>query len=285
MIYKIGLGQCASVTDKAENLKKAERIAGAARAGGVSLLVFPENFMMPYEAEREVFLRAAEDLDGPFVRGMGEIARKHQLWIVFCMVEKAPGEKVPCDKTSCDKAPNNKTSGDTERTYNTAVLLDDRGQVRTSYHKVHTYDAFGEKESDRIIPGDQMPEVVETPFGRIAMAICYDLRFPELARLSALAACDLLIYPAAWVRGDHKSLHWQTLMTARAIENGIFIAGCSYVNHKYLGESRIVDPYGETIAAGGGQEELVVGEVDPDMVREAQARSLTLANRRDDLYG
>ena len=266
--------------------------------------------MMPYEAERDAFLQAAERMDGPFVEGMGRIARECHMWMAFCMIEK-PGAKareetedetclaledetVLVSKDTCldqERRENQdcvqadfRCKSRKNRTYNTAVLLDDQGAVCSIYHKTHVYDAFGERESDRIIPGEKLPEVIDTPLGKIALAICYDLRFPELARHAALAGCQLLIYPAAWVRGDHKALHWQTLLTARAIENGIFTAGCSYVDEKYLGESCIVDPYGETMAAGGRQEELVIGEVDLRKVGDAQAKSLSLVNRRRDLY-
>lgn len=299
MAYLLGLAQCASCMDKEENLRKARRFAEKAKAAGVGLLVFPENFMMPYEAEKDAFLQAAEGLDGPFAEGMGAIAREFGLWMVFCMIEKPGTEGKSCEDAdgravtdivirergkNAEELQEQVSSSNKNRTYNTAVLMDDRGTIQSIYHKTHVYDAFGERESDRFIPGEKLPDVVETPFGKIALGICYDLRFPELARHAALAGCQLLIYPAAWVKGNHKALHWQTLLTARAIENGIFIAGCSYVNQKYLGESRIIDPYGESMATGGGQEELVIGEVDLEKVGDAQGRSLSLVNRRRDLY-
>lgn len=299
MAYLLGLAQCASCMDKEENLRKARQFAEKAKAAGVGLLVFPESFMMPYEAEKDAFLQAAEGLDGPFAEGMGAIAREFGLWMVFCMIEKPGAEGKSCEDAdgravtdivirergkNAEELQEQGSSSNKNRTYNTAVLMDDRGTIQSIYHKTHVYDAFGERESDCFIPGEKLPDVVETPFGKIALGICYDLRFPELARHAALAGCQLLVYPAAWVKGNHKALHWQTLLTARAIENGIFIAGCSYVNQKYLGESRIIDPYGESMAAGGGQEELVIGEVDLEKVGDAQGRSLSLVNRRRDLY-
>ena len=100
------------------------------------------------------------------------------------------------------------------------------GDIVQVYHKTHLYDAFGFKESDNIKPGDKFFEPIDTPFGKIGLFVCYEVRFPEIARYQRKMGADIIIMPTAWVKGDLKSHQFRTLITARAIENTVYLCAC-----------------------------------------------------------
>src|SRR3972149_4403556 len=114
--------------------------------------------------------------------------------------------------------------GKTRRAYNTAVLISPTGDLLAAYRKVHLYDAFNGRESDRFIPGSEPPPVVDTPLGKIGLQICYDIRFPEWSRILALRGAEIIALPTSWVTGPLKEEHWVTLVRARALENTCWIA-------------------------------------------------------------
>ena len=140
--------------------------------------------------------------------------------------------------------------------------------------------------------GSEFMRPVETPFGRIGVAICYDLRFPEQARAAALAGADLLVYPSAWVDGPRKVDQWRTLLAARAIENELFVAGLSRCDRAfgdaerdYAGHSCIFGPLGDQIAAADhAEEELLVADIDLSEIAHARAAMPVLDHRREDVY-
>ena len=111
-------------------------------------------------------------------------------------------------------------SDDPDRPYNTLVVVD-RDGLRASYRKIHLYDSFGYKESDRLLAGPVEPVLVDVGGFRVGLMTCYDLRFPELARELVSRGAELLVVPSAWVAGPAKVDHWRTLATARAIENTV----------------------------------------------------------------
>ena len=195
---------------------------------------------------------------------MQEIAYRHNLWIVFTMNEKS-GEL-------------------SHKSYNTTIILDNQGKIFDKYQKVHLFDAFGNSESERTIPGQSLFTPVPTPFGRIGLGMCYDLRFPELARTAAKNGCEIMIYPSAWVNGKGKSAQWHTLLAARAIENGIFTVGCCHCGHIYLGESQVTDPFGNILAQGGTGEELITAAIDLTLVKQAADTNPWKQNQRTELY-
>ena len=176
--------------------------------------------------------------------------------------------------------------------YNTAVVVDDAGCKRGMYRKTHLFDTDFVKESDKVAAGAELMAPILTPFCSLGVGICYDLRFPELARAAALAGCQVLVYPAAWVDGPRKVAQWRTLLAARAIENEMFVAGLSRCDREfgsarrdYAGHSCVFGPLGEEIAtAEGASPELVVADIDVDAIAAARAAMPVLAHRRTDLY-
>ena len=179
MGFRIGLAQCCHPAD-GNVVAMAERWAAQAVEKGVELLVFPESLMTPFELLADDFARAAQPLDGPFCTAMNALAAKFGMWMVYTANERAEAPEGACP-------------------FNTAVVVDDAGVQRAAYRKVHRFDTDFVRESDKTSAGSEVLRAVEGPFGTFGVAICYDLRFPEQARLMALAGCDVIVYSSAWV--------------------------------------------------------------------------------------
>ena len=262
------LAQMASVGDPAENLEKAKKtIDKACELHHPDVIVFPELYMsmFPIGTDHEISLATAQPLDGPFVTEMRSVAKQHGVWLIFGMNE-AVGDL-----------------GD-HRNYNCTLVVDSAGEIVSTYRKTHLYDAFGYKESDTIKAGEKFFEPIDTPFGKMGLFVCYEVRFPEVARYQRSKGADIIIMPTAWVAGKLKSLHFRTLITARAIENTVYMLACNQCNADCIGESVAVDPMGVPIASGGESEELLVAHVDLDRVEAVRAKLPAYKDRRPELY-
>ena len=117
------------------------------------------------------------------------------------------------------------------------------------------------------------------------MMICYDLRFPELSRLLALMGAEILVSPSGWVQGDMKVEHWQTMVRARALENGCYVIAPDQVGNIYIGHSMVVDPFGRVVIDMGERQGLEIVDLDLSMVGEVREKLPLLKNRRADIYG
>ena len=269
MMVRLGLAQCRHLED-GNVIGMVDAWMARAKAADVNVLAFPESLMTPFDSTADEVAAQAEPLDGPFCTAVNALAAKYGLWTVYTANEK----------------------GDDGPPYNTAIIVDDNGEQQAIYRKVHLFDTDFVKESEKVRPGDEFMAPVETPFGRIALGICYDLRFPELARAAAVKGADILVYPSAWVDGSRKVEQWKTLLAARAIENELFVAGLSRCDRAfgadardYAGHSCVFGPLGETIAeAAGIEEELVVADIDLGAIKRARAAMPTLAHLRPDVY-
>ena len=239
-----------------------ERFAREAKAAGADLLVFPESLMSRYEAEFGDFLAQSEPVGGPFAQAIDAIAAKNGLWIVYTMNELNP-----------DGLP-----------YNTSIVTDDAGVRRGFYRKVHLFDSATTHESERMAASDALFSPIDTPFGKLGMAICYDLRFPEVARAAALEGCDIMVYPAAWVAGPGKVVQWETLLRARAIENEMFVVGACRADEGYVGHSLVAGPDGVVHANGGEGEELLVAQLDTADLDRVRAAIPVMEHRRPEAY-
>ncbi len=262
------LAQMAASGDPAVNLEQAETaILKAEKRYHPDFIVFPEVYMshFPNGTDRKTCLATAETLDGPFVTGMRKLAAEHHLWMVFGMNERV---EDPED----------------DRNYNTTVMINSGGELVGCYRKTHLFDAFGFRESRNIKPGDRLFEPVETPFGKIGLFVCYEVRFPELARDQTAKGADLIIMPTAWMRGDLKSLHFRALVTARAVENTVFMLACNQCGRDCIGESVAVDPMGVPIACGNEREDLIPCYVDTDRIAEVRTKLPSYKDRRPELY-
>ena len=177
---------------------------------------------------------------------------------------------------------------DGDKIVNRSFLLDEQGEIRARYDKLHMFDIElqnGEayRESDAIAPGDRAV-VVETPLARIGLSVCYDLRFGALYRALAHAGAEVITIPAAFTQTTGKA-HWHTLVRARAIETGAFVIAPNQCGHhadkRYsYGHSLIVDPWGEILADGGSEPGVVFADIDLERVGKARRRIPVLDNER-----
>jgi predicted amidohydrolase len=223
------------------------------------LVVFPEAFARDFGPSGSDVAPYAEPLDGPFVSRLVELAREHDVTLVAGMFE---------------------VGDDPARPYNTLVVVGPDG-VRASYRKIHLYDSFGYRESDRLGAGALEPVVVDVKGWQVGLMTCYDLRFPELARRLVDRGAELLLLPAAWVAGDLKVDHWRTLLRARAIENTVYVAAAAQPAPRYCGHSMLVGPDGQVLVEVEGADPdgafSVLSRAHLEAVRETNP---SLANRR-----
>lgn len=263
MIKKIGLAQVDSSADWKGNIKKADRYAREAARQQVKLLLFSEYFMTYYPLRDGSYQEKGQKIDGEFVQEMRNIGKRYGIWMAFGM---------------------NEIGEEKGRSYNTIIVSDSEGNQRGFYRKAHLFDAYQWKESKQTIPGDQIFQPIDSPVGRLGIGTCYDLRFPELARLEALEGAEMMLYPSAWVSGEGKFMQWKVLLQARAIENEMYVFGCCHCGEHYMGRSLGFDPYGREILRGGLGEGLLVGEIELDQIDRARQENPVFTNRRKDLY-
>jgi len=262
---KLAIAQVQSATDKEENLRSALDFVTQARQQQVDLLVFPE-FLMAYSPATQSaaeLCQIAEAVDGDFVSSLQNAAKTNDMNLVATIYEKS---NVP------------------ERVYDTAVMVDKNGDLKGSYRKLHLYDALGFKESDKFSPGSDISNPVLAACGCVGMMICYDLRFPELARILTVLGAEILVAPSGWVQGDMKVEHWRTMIRARAIENGCYVVAPDQVGNIFIGHSLVVDPFGRTILEMDKGEGLGFVDIDLALVRDIRNQLPLLQNRREDVY-
>jgi predicted amidohydrolase len=257
----VAVAQFAPGADTDANIETIRRLTRAATERGARLVVFPEYssfFVNPVGAP---FLEAAEPLDGPFVTALTELADECGVTVVAGMAERVVGEA--------------------RRFTNTVVAVSPGAGLVASYRKQHLYDAFGARESDWVAPGELAdPQVFTVGDVRIGLQTCYDLRFPEVTRRIVDAGAELVLVPSEWVHGNLKLHHWRTLITARAIENTVYLAAADHIPPVGVGASMIVDPMGVVLAELGDDTEVAVAPISVDRVREVRGVNPALELRR-----
>ena len=249
---RLALVQEASGLDPATNRDRLAELV----PDGTDLVVLPEAFARDFGEAGSDVSGYAEGLDGAFATEVARVARARGTTVVAGMFETGPTPQRP---------------------YNTLVV---RGAVEASYRKIHLYDSFGYRESDRLSAGATEPVLVDVAGVRVGLMTCYDLRFPELARLLVDRGAQLLVVPAAWVAGERKVDHWRTLLRARAIENTVFVAAAGQPAPRYSGHSMVVDPLGDVLAEAGDDATTLRVELDPAALERARRTNPSLANRR-----
>ncbi|MCD6289962.1 MAG: carbon-nitrogen family hydrolase [Anaerolineae bacterium] len=239
-----------------------EHVASAMREAvgrGSDLVLLPELWASGYDLPH-ASQYAARLSDGAFAWSAA-LARQHHTWLAGSLLEL----------------------GDDGAYYNTATLWDPDGTLRAIYRKAHL---FRPMEEDRYLtPGDEI-RTFDLPWGRTALAICYDLRFPELFRRYAVDGVVLTLIPAQWPRT--RVVHWQTLLRARAIENLMFVAGCNRVGGEpgtlFGGASAFISPWGDILTVGDDKSAVLTAELDLTQVERARRKITVLQDRRPELY-
>ncbi|MFF0726096.1 carbon-nitrogen hydrolase family protein [Streptomyces sp. NPDC004134] len=253
------VAQFAATTDKAANLDAAAGLVATAAARGSDLVVLPENSMYANPDPQAETASQAEAIDGPFATAIGALAKEHGVAIVAGMTEAATGAGKPS---------------------NTVLAVDRGGEQFGVYRKVHLYDAFGYRESDRIQPQPAKALTFTLDGLTVGVMTCYDLRFPEMARFLVDAGAEAIVVPAAWVTGPVKEDHWTTLLRARAIENTVYVLGCGQTGPVSCGQSAIIDPMGQIAASAGEAPGVASAVLDAARVAEVRVKNPSLANRR-----
>ena len=254
---RVALGQIAVGPDKDENLRTIARTTVRAAAAGARLLVFPESAMVRTERPDQSLVPFAESMEGPFVDRLSQLARTHRVSIACGIFEVGDGRRV----------------------YNTVPVIGPDGDLLGAYRKIHLYDAFAFRESDTVLPGPGTALTFELEGTRFGVMTCYDVRFPELARVLATRGAEAIVLPAAWVAGPLKEDHWDVLVRARAIENTVYLLACGQAGPGRCGASMLVDPMGVAVARATEIEQLVVGELSCGRLAEVRKLNPSLRNR------
>ena len=258
MSLTVAVAQLAPTEDRSANLATIERLLRCARERGARLVVLPEYSVFTAPAMDERFVDSAEPLDGPAVTHLAALSAELGLAVVAGVNETAGGGRI----------------------HNTLVAIDD-GAVRATYRKVHLYDAFGYRESDRVVPADpQAPALLEVDGFTVGMQTCYDLRFPESTRVLVDAGADVVAVPAQWVPGPLKEYHWTTLLRARAIENTVYVLAADQCAPTGAGHSTVLDPMGVALAGVGEAEGLATAVIERERLEQVRATNPALALRR-----
>lgn len=168
--------------------------------------------------------------------------------------------------------------------YNTAHVIDSTGRPAGRYRKMHLFTHTGEHLH---FAGGREPLVCDTSVGRIGIMVCYDLRFPELARRLALDGAQILCVPALWPLAREE--HWSLLLRARAVENQLFVLGCNGTGEagkvRFAGHSAIVSPWGKVLAGSGDEEAFIQADLDPEEMSDFRSRIRCFEDRLPDVYG
>ncbi len=250
----------ASIQLKADDEKKSERLARVEslldRVKGSDLVILPEIWNIGYFSF-ELYPQEAESLDGETAQRMSARAKQHGYWLhAGSFVEKKDG-----------------------RLYNTSLLLDPQGKRTAVYRKIHLY-GYGSKESEILSRGTEVV-VANTPFGKMGLATCYDLRFPELFRAMLDKGAELFLVTSGWPYPRLE--HWIMLNRVRAIENSAFLvsSNCMGINRgaRFCGHSMIVDPWGVIVSSGGDEECILRGEIDLGKVAAVRGEFPAVSDR------
>ena len=256
--------------DKYENIEKLAEILAGGEADGADFISLPEMWNCPYVTE--LFPEYAElEGEGDTWLAMSTLARKHKVYLI--------GGSIPeCDSEG--------------RVYNTNYVFDREGRQIGKHRKVHLFDIFAHgqqvfKESDTLTGGDNFT-VFDTEFCKMAVNLCFDIRFPESSRLPALAGARVIFNPAAF-NMTTGPVHWELGFRQRAIENQIYMVGTSTArnpeaSYQAWGHSIITDPWGTVVMQMDEKAGVNVTEIDLDYIDEIRAKLPLMSARRTDVY-
>ena len=266
----VAIIQMNSQDDKQANIAAALDLIDRAAATGARLIALPE--VWPYLGPDDMSRDQAETIPGPITEVLAQRARRHGIYIHGGSIyETRPGDPGM---------------------YNTTVVIDPTGQIIARYSKIHMFDVVLDgvaqyQESATVTPGDEtaITEIDGIPVG---LTICYDLRFPELFRILALNGAQAIVLPAAFTLMTGKD-HWETLIRARAIENGLYmIAPGQWGTHPpgnwCYGRSMVVDPWGTVLTTASDGVGIAYATIDPSHIATVRRQIPSLANRRPEAY-
>jgi predicted amidohydrolase len=246
------------------NFERAAGLIAEAARRGSDLVILPELWSTAYDLEngaRHASPLAAHASEAGWFGRFAGLAREHGVWLCGSLLEMQEDGRL----------------------YNCMALYRPDGQLSGEYRKIHLFRLM--QEEQYLAPG-QAATLLDLPWGKTGLIICYDLRFPELIRHYALQGARLILIPAEWPHPRRE--HWRTLLRARAIENQCFVAACNRVGQSkgaaFFGASTVVDPWGEPLIEGGETEALLTVTIDLAQVDVVRQRIPVFADRRPELY-
>jgi len=266
--FIISCVQNQAVGDTSQSLDECKVLVEKAAATGADLICLPEFLSHLYVDGNTFETGTAKEQDHPAIPLFSELAQTTGSWILMgsIAVFDAAGKRR-----------------------NRSILIDAEGQIHARYDKIHMFDVnLGEgevfRESEKFTHGERAV-IADTPFGKLGLSICYDLRFAALYRLLAQQGAQILTVPAAFTHTTGK-VHWHVLLRSRAIETGSYVvAPCQYGTHgkaKTYGHSMIIDPWGEILAEGAEDNaDVISAEINLDRVTEARTRVPALEHDRE----
>ncbi len=266
-MIKLMVMQLESSSNKKANLEKLTYWVKKAKKLDADLIVFPEAYMFyggPNITKEELY-ENAETFEDPWVKEVAKIAGAEKINIIVGIYEKDPLNK---------------------KVYNTAVFINELGELIGYYRKSLLFDAFTYKESRKVDYGNGPYNIYRIQDINIGILICYELRFPEISRIYALKGADLLVVPTAWVRGYLKEEQLLALAKARALENTVYVGVAAQIGNEFTGISVIYDPMGIPVARALDTESYALAEISKERIYEAQNKLPVLSQikMRRDLY-
>ncbi|WP_241575412.1 deaminated glutathione amidase [Rosenbergiella nectarea] len=254
---KVAVGQWPVKREWQHNAAQISEFMRSAEQQGAELLVLPEAVLARDNDQSHWVIEAAQPLDGPFVTQLLAVSQSLSITTILTLHVPAAEGKAR----------------------NVLIVLQG-GEIVLTYDKIHLYDAFTVRESDNVVAGKHLPPLVKIGEFTLGVMTCYDLRFPEMARALARQGADLLILPAAWLKGANKELHWELLTRARALENTCYLIAAGECGPKNIGHSMVVDPLGLVIAQAGERTQLLYSEIEKDHIDMVRQQLPVLANCR-----
>ena len=266
---KVGIIQMSVTDNKGLNLDKAQAMIIKACQQGAQMVVLPEVFNSPYQTE--LFFDYAEPYPGPTTRLLSSLAAEHKVLLVGGSIIEKDGDG---------------------KLYNSSFIFNEKGQLLGRHRKVHLFDInlpgkITFRESDTLNSGNSIT-VIRHQGLCFSIMICYDFRFPELARAAVLEGAKLMVVPAAFTVTTGEA-HWELLMRSRAVDNQCFVIAASPArnpesSYQARGHSMVVDPWGQIIAEAGEAEGIIYAELDFEQLEQIRQQLPLLEHRRQDLY-
>lgn len=254
---KVAVGQFAVEKDWQRNVNTCIKLMQQAASAGAAMLALPEALLARDDSDPDLSVKSAQQEKGEFLSLLLAESSKNTLTTILTLhVRTTPG-----------------------RAANTLFALRG-GEVIARYQKVHLYDAFAVQESRLVDAGTQIAPLIEVEGMKVGLLTCYDLRFPEMALSLALAGAEVLVLPAAWLRGPHKEIHWSTLLIARALDTTCYVVASGECGNRNIGQSRVIDPLGVTLASAGEAPALFFAELEGQRIADVRAMLPVLKNRR-----
>lgn len=265
---KIATIQSKVYEDKYKNIENLAEIFASGKVKGADFVVIPEMWNCPYIAKN--FPKYAEHKAGDTILAMSTLAKKNNVYLI--------GGSIP-------------EIDDNGKVYNTCYVFNRKGEVIGKHRKVHLFDVnFGLikfHESDTLTAGNRF-DTIDTEFGKIAVNICFDVRFPEGMRLQALEGAKIIFLPAAFMKNTGKA-HWDINLRMRAIENQVFLVADAPARDKSIGyeawaHSYVIDPWGTVLTDMGEDEGVAITEIDLNEIDRVRKELPLMSARREDVY-